>query len=58
MNGNEKCFESSVLPMAMKLFDECNPVRLQVTKEVGNWMLNYRERYSYWQFMIPVILTG
>ncbi|XP_077300483.1 dynein axonemal assembly factor 5 isoform X2 [Arctopsyche grandis] len=58
MNGNEKCFESSVLPMAMKLFDECNPVRLQVTKEVGNWMLNYRERYSYWQYMIPLILTS
>ncbi|XP_013199371.1 dynein axonemal assembly factor 5 [Amyelois transitella] len=58
MAGNAKCFELSITPMAEKLFDENTQVRLQVTQEVGNWMLNYRDRYSFWHRMIPLILTS
>ncbi|KAL0840952.1 hypothetical protein ABMA28_014745 [Loxostege sticticalis] len=56
--GNGKCFELSITPMAEKLFDENSQVRLQVTLEVGNWMLNYRDRYSFWHRMIPLLLTS
>ncbi|XP_061713504.1 dynein axonemal assembly factor 5 [Cydia pomonella] len=56
--GNAKCFELSITPMAEKLFDENNQVRLAVTEEVGNWMLNYRDRYSFWHRMIPLLLTS
>lgn len=56
--GNAKCFELSISPMAEKLFDENNLVRLQVTLEVGNWMLSYRDRYSFWHRMIPLLLTS
>ncbi|XP_063618443.1 dynein axonemal assembly factor 5 [Cydia splendana] len=56
--GNAKCFELSITPMAEKLFDENSPVRLAVTEEVGNWMLNYRDRYSFWHRMIPLLLTS
>nr|ANG83464.1 HEAT repeat-containing protein [Biston betularia] len=58
MAGNAKCFELSITPMAEKLFDENTQVRLQVTHEVGNWMLNYRDRYSFWHRMIPLLLTS
>ncbi|CAH0719593.1 unnamed protein product, partial [Brenthis ino] len=56
--GNVKCFELSITPMAEKLFDENTQVRLQVTMEVGNWMLCYRDRYSFWHRMIPLLLTS
>ncbi|KOB75170.1 HEAT repeat-containing protein [Operophtera brumata] len=41
-----------------RLFDENAQVRMQVTLEVGNWMLNYRDRYSFWHRMIPLLLTS
>ncbi|KAJ0177017.1 hypothetical protein K1T71_007026 [Dendrolimus kikuchii] len=56
--GDAKCFELSITPMAEKLFDENTQVRLQVTNEVGNWMLNYKDRYSFWHRMIPLLLTS
>ncbi|XP_022120793.2 dynein axonemal assembly factor 5 [Pieris rapae] len=58
LSGNAKCFELSITPMAEKLFDENTQVRLQVTLEVGNWMLSYRDRYSFWHRMIPLHLTS
>ncbi|KAJ8727930.1 hypothetical protein PYW08_016315 [Mythimna loreyi] len=56
--GNAKCFELSISPMAEKLFDENTQVRMQVTLEVGNWMLSYRDRYSFWHRMLPLLLTS
>ncbi|CAG9093332.1 unnamed protein product [Plutella xylostella] len=58
MAGNVKCFELSITPLAEKLFDENTQVRLQVTLEVGNWMLSFRDRYSFWHRMIPLLLTS
>ncbi|XP_047529870.1 dynein axonemal assembly factor 5 [Vanessa atalanta] len=58
MAGNVKCFELSITPMAEKLFDENTQVRLQVTMEIGNWMLSYKDRYSFWHRMIPLLLTS
>lgn len=57
MSGNVKCLELSITPMAEKLFDENSQVRLQVTLEVGNWMLKYRDRYSFWHRTMPLLLT-
>lgn len=56
--GNVKCFELAITPMAEKLFDENTQVRLHVIMDVGNWMLIYRDRYSFWHRMIPLLLTG
>ncbi|KAI5635449.1 dynein assembly factor 5, axonemal [Phthorimaea operculella] len=56
--GNGQCFEKAITPMAEKLFDENAQVRMQITQEVGNWMLNYRDRYSFWHRMIPLLLTS
>ncbi|KPJ08314.1 HEAT repeat-containing protein 2 [Papilio machaon] len=58
ISGNAKCFELSITPMAEKLFDENTQVRLQVTLEVGNWMMKYKDRYSFWHRMIPLMLTS
>ncbi|XP_050345777.1 dynein axonemal assembly factor 5 isoform X2 [Nymphalis io] len=58
MAGNVKCFELSITPLAEKLFDENTQVRLQVTMEVGNWMVSYKDRYSFWHRMIPLLLTS
>ncbi|CAH0579031.1 unnamed protein product [Chrysodeixis includens] len=56
--GNGKCFELSISPMAEKLFDENTQVRMQVTLEVGNWMMSYKDRYSFWHRLLPVLLTS
>ncbi|XP_039753956.1 dynein assembly factor 5, axonemal [Pararge aegeria] len=56
--GSVKCFELSITPMAEKLFDENTQVRLQVTMEISNWMLTYKDRYSFWHRMIPLLLTS
>ncbi|KPJ02619.1 HEAT repeat-containing protein 2 [Papilio xuthus] len=58
ISGNAKCFELSITPMAEKLFDENTQVRMQVTLEVGNWMMKYKDRYSFWHRMIPLMLTS
>lgn len=57
INGNASCFDMCVIPLAELLFDNNPNVRLEVARQVGNWMLNYQHRYSYWYKMLSLLLT-
>lgn len=44
--------------LAQRLFDQTPAVRAAVIKVVGNWMLDMCDRYSFWNKLIPLLLTG
>jgi len=56
--GNNKSVEESVVPLAQRFFDHTSSVRLAVVNVVGTWMLELRDRYSYFHMLLPLILTG
>ena len=56
--GNNKSVEESVSPLAQRFFDHTSTVRFAVINVVGMWMLELRDRYSYFHMMLPLILTG
>ena len=56
--GNNKSVEDSVSPLAQRFFDHTSTVRLAVINVVGIWMLELRDRYSYFHMMLPLLLTG
>ncbi|CAF1284107.1 unnamed protein product [Adineta steineri] len=56
--GNNKSVEDSVSPLAQRFFDHTSTVRLAVINVVGIWMLELRDRYSYFHMMLPLVLTG
>nr|XP_018903074.1 PREDICTED: dynein assembly factor 5, axonemal [Bemisia tabaci] len=57
-NGNNRSVEVVAGPLAERLFDQSPGVRKAVTLVVGDWLLNLRDRYSYFRFLIPLILTS
>ncbi|CAF4571663.1 unnamed protein product [Rotaria sp. Silwood2] len=56
--GNNKSIEDSISPLAQRFFDHTSTVRLAVINVVGIWMLELRDRYSYFHMMLPLLLTG
>lgn len=56
--GNNKSVEESVSPLAQRFFDHTSTVRLTVINVVGRWMLELRDRYSYFHLLLPLLLTG
>ncbi|XP_057317290.1 dynein axonemal assembly factor 5-like isoform X2 [Hydractinia symbiolongicarpus] len=44
--------------IAQRTFDHSAPVRLIVTEVVGKWILELRDRYSFFQKLIPLLLSG
>ncbi|CAB3999599.1 dynein assembly factor 5, axonemal-like, partial [Paramuricea clavata] len=49
----------SVLPhIAQRTFDENPAVRSMVSTVVGGWLLDLRDRYSYFHKLLPLLLTG
>lgn len=44
--------------MAEKLFDQIPAVRQAVAQEAAHWLLDHRDRYSYFYKMLPLVLTG
>ncbi|CAF0863407.1 unnamed protein product [Adineta ricciae] len=56
--GNNKSVEESVSPLAQRFFDHTSTVRLAVINVIGIWMLELRDRYSYFHMMLPLLLTG
>ncbi|CAF1043688.1 unnamed protein product [Rotaria sordida] len=56
--GNNKSIEDCVTPLAQRFFDHTSTVRLAVINVVGMWMLELRDRYSYFHMMLPLLLTG
>jgi hypothetical protein len=56
--GNNKSIEDSMSPLAQRFFDHTSIVRLTVINVIGQWMLQLRDRYSYFHLMLPLLLTG
>ncbi|XP_012266719.2 dynein axonemal assembly factor 5 [Athalia rosae] len=56
--GNNKTIEDVCTPMAERLFDQSGAVRMAVVQIAGRWLLELRDRYSWWHKLIPLLLTG
>ncbi|XP_063972543.1 dynein axonemal assembly factor 5 [Diachasmimorpha longicaudata] len=56
--GNNRSLEDVTCSMAARLFDQSGAVRNAVIEVVGDWLLNLRDRYSWWFKLIPLLLTG
>ncbi|PIK45499.1 putative dynein assembly factor 5, axonemal [Apostichopus japonicus] len=56
--GNPKPMEKVTSHLAQRLFDDSPIVRRAVTEVVGNWLLDYIDRYSYHHKLIPLLLTS
>ncbi|XP_065647436.1 dynein axonemal assembly factor 5 isoform X2 [Hydra vulgaris] len=44
--------------IAQRTFDSSSPVRLMVVEVVGKWLVELRDRYSYFAKLIPLLLSG
>jgi len=56
--GHHKCMEDVILPLIRRLADSSPNVRKTVVQVVGQWSMEYAERYSFFHRFIPVIFTG
>ncbi|XP_071442311.1 dynein axonemal assembly factor 5 [Hetaerina americana] len=55
--GNSKSIDDVIGTLAERLFDQSVPVRVAVAQIVGNWLINYPDRYSFFHKFMPIILT-
>ena len=58
LNSSHKGFEDVIVPMAERLFDQIPFVRSTVARVAARWMTEYRDRYSYFHKLLPLVLTG
>lgn len=58
MHGSYKCLDEVVGPLAEKLFDQIPIVRRAVGQIAARWLLGYRDRYSFFHKILPLLLTG
>lgn len=56
--GNSKSMEEVATPLAEKLFDQSSAVRSAVVEVAGCWIIELRDRYSWWHKVLPLIMTG
>nr|XP_023666379.1 dynein assembly factor 5, axonemal isoform X1 [Paramormyrops kingsleyae] len=56
--GNGKTVDDVLSHLAQRLFDDSPQVRKSVTLVVGHWLLNLRDRYSYFHKLIPLLLSS
>ncbi|MBN3308045.1 DAAF5 factor, partial [Amia calva] len=56
--GNAKSLDDVLSHFAQRLFDNSPQVRQAVTTVVGSWLLNLRDRYSYFHKLIPLLLSS
>lgn len=45
-------------PLAERLFDQIPVVRRTVAQVAARWLLEYRDRYSFFHKIMPLLLTG
>ncbi|KAM8960244.1 dynein axonemal assembly factor 5 [Pelodytes ibericus] len=55
--GNGKSVDDVLSHLAQRLFDDAPQVRQAVTVVIGDWLLNLRDRYSYFHKLIPLLLS-
>ena len=58
MHGNNKSVTEVIPHLAQRLFDQAPAVRTAVIQLVGTWLLNLPDRYSFFNKLIPLLLTG
>lgn len=56
--GSHKPAETFVPHLIQRLFDSNPGVRKSVVSVVGQWMLDFSDRYTHFYRFLPVILTG
>ncbi|KAJ9573896.1 hypothetical protein L9F63_008756, partial [Diploptera punctata] len=56
--GNNKSLETVIIPLAERLFDQTQMVRLAIVSVVGMWLMELPDRYSYFHKLLPLMLTG
>ncbi|XP_063074437.1 dynein axonemal assembly factor 5-like [Engraulis encrasicolus] len=56
--GTGKNVDDVLSHLAQRLFDDSPQVRKAVTLVVGDWLLNLRDRYSYFHKLIPLLLSS
>uniref|UniRef100_A0A8C5QE17 Dynein axonemal assembly factor 5 n=1 Tax=Leptobrachium leishanense TaxID=445787 RepID=A0A8C5QE17_9ANUR len=57
-HGNGKSMDDVLSHLAQRLFDDAPQVRQAVTIVIGDWLLNLRDRYSYFHKLIPLLLSS
>lgn len=55
--GNSKSIQDVTGPLAERLFDQNATVREEVLQVATRWLLDLRDRYSYFARIIPLILS-
>ncbi|XP_062036464.1 dynein axonemal assembly factor 5 [Lepus europaeus] len=56
--GASKALDDVLPHLAQRLFDDVPQVRQAVTSVVGSWLLDLRDRYSYFHKLIPLLLSS
>ncbi|XP_032742731.1 dynein assembly factor 5, axonemal [Rattus rattus] len=56
--GNGNSVDDVLSHFAQRLFDDVPQVRQAVTSVVGGWLLNLRDRYSFFHKLIPLLLSS
>ncbi|XP_053133057.1 dynein axonemal assembly factor 5 isoform X2 [Hemicordylus capensis] len=56
--GNAKSLDDVLSHLAQRCFDDIPQVREAVISVVGEWLLNLRDRYSFFHKLIPLLLSG
>ncbi|ODM95566.1 Dynein assembly factor 5, axonemal [Orchesella cincta] len=56
--GSHKPAEHYVPHLIQRLFDPNQNVRKSVVSIVGNWMMNFSDRYSHFYRFLPIIMSG
>ncbi|XP_074630792.1 dynein axonemal assembly factor 5-like [Acropora palmata] len=56
--GDGKNVDDVVSHLAQRTFDNAPAVRAAVISVVGDWLLNLRDRYSYFHKLLPLLMTG
>ncbi|KAF7220950.1 dynein axonemal assembly factor 5 [Nothobranchius furzeri] len=57
-HGSGKNVDDVLSHLAQRLFDDSPQVRKAVAAVVGGWLLNMRDRYSYFHKLIPLLLSS
>lgn len=58
MHSSYKAIEEAITPLAERLFDQIPAVRRTVTQVAAKLLVEYRDRYSFFNKLLPLILTG
>ncbi|XP_072415938.1 dynein axonemal assembly factor 5-like [Chiloscyllium punctatum] len=57
-HGNGKSVDDVLSHLTQRLFDDAPLVRQAVTEVVGRWLLELRDRYSYFYKLTPLLLSS